>query len=649
MSSWTAIRSCFTPSVGGHPRWFALYLQQGLARTKWLTAVAVPLWVIQAWAIGRTLKGEYASAATYLGTKPETVINGAVLIGITGAIILLLSGRRPLNYSRAQHLVIFSSVTSIASEALLVGLAHLSFDRMLSLDLVLLIAFATAPLGLAALSMITVATLSIPFIAAWMTGLALGAREALLVVHPLSFAILGIVVNRWYLGIFKSEWLSQVRLTRRTKQLESRNIELREKNVELAEMNVALEEVRRETELKTAALIVVKEDLRKRAEQESLNKSKFLADAVHDLKQPVQALTNLLEAARHAVGRDDFGKAAELVETAQNATRVMRFSFNSFLELSRLESGLMTTDYSNFDLLDLINEIIPPLTVFATERNVALRLHKRSRRALVVRSDRQLLGRLLTNLISNGVKYSDPRKRGMVLVGVIGLPNRCRVDVVDNGIGIPRRQWDNIFKPFVQLDNPQRDREKGLGLGLSIVNAIVHLLEGHRLDMRSAEGVGTRFSIEVPRTDAPLDIGKVDEHPVADPIVNVEGLYVLYVEDDPLVRKSTEALFQAHGILFEAIGSVDRLRGLLSTLERLPDVIVTDYRLPNECTAVDVIRMVEEESKTKIPTIVVTGEAADIGDAAELEGVRILRKPVAAQVLLLEISAACQEESARSG
>lgn len=439
----------------------------------------------------------------------------------------------------------------------------------------------------------------------------------------------------------------------RERALAMSNGQIQQKNDQLAALNASLEEARQETELKTAALVNATEALRKRAEQENANKSKFLADAVHDLRQPVQALTNFLEAARLAAGEADTAKAAALIEMAQKATRAMRASFNAFLELSRLESGLVTADYSNVDLVSLIDEITTQLRPFAAERSVRLRVHCRSAGPLVVHSDRHLLGRLLTNLVTNAIKYRDGRKgdRATVMIGIVALPNRCRIDVVDNGIGIPRGQWENVFKPFIQLDNLERDREKGLGLGLSIVNAIVHLLDAHRLDMRSIEGAGTRFSVDVPRGGSAPDAVTLEEVPAAGAVARseLEGLYVLYVEDDALVRTSTEALLHACGMLVEAASSVERLAEVLPTLERIPDLVITDYRLPNNRTARDVVAAVKQQLDVELPTILVTADTVDARLIPGLETARVLRKPVASHMLLREINSLCAAYPPRAG
>ena len=392
-----------------------------------------------------------------------------------------------------------------------------------------------------------------------------------------------------------------------------------------------------------------KEALRKSENKSNLDKSKFIADAAHDLSQPMQAIGNLIDAARHAFLRGDAAKGEELIESAQRATQTMRMSFNSVLELSRLESGKLRADYSDFRLADLIDEIHLSLRPLADLRGVTVRVAM-SKKAGMVRSDRHLLGRAISNLLTNAIKYSDSRKgnRAGVVIGVVALAGRFRIDVVDNGIGIAAADQENIFKPFFQVGNREPnlepDREQGLGLGLSIVHSIVHLLDGHRLAMRSRLRRGTRFSMEVPASAESHVAGRVAGTDSAG--VDVAGLYVLCIEDDLMVRKSIEALLGEFGILCEASKSVAELAEKLSRLERMPDLILTDHRLAGGTTAVDVVKAVFDEFQTAIPTIVLTGEGEGFQPAEDLENVVILRKPICATALLTQIRTAISRHEA---
>ena len=422
----------------------------------------------------------------------------------------------------------------------------------------------------------------------------------------------------------------------------------RRQAAELTKLNADLRQSQDDMRVKTAALVAVKEDVRLRAERENVNKSKFLADAAHDLRQPMQALSNYLEAADSAAQRSDMHKCAELIGMSQTALRLARSSFRDVLEISQLESGFVRAEYSSFDVQELLDEVLSQMRGTAEERHVRVRVRCRSGPPLVVRSDRHLLGRILMNLVSNAIKYKDERKgdAATVLVGAVAFPNRVRIDILDNGVGIPQDQWGNIFKPFTQINNPERDREKGVGLGLSIVNAVLPLLDGHRLDMSSAEGRGTRFSLEVPRTDDPATADRAAEAGCSSASLDLAGLYVLYVEDDTLVRNSTTSLFEAHGVLYEDVASVRELEDCLPTLERMPDIVVTDYRLPDEHTAEDVLRAIWREYEVALPAIVLTGEVVSFEPDAWLDfPVRTHRKPIAPETLLEEISSLCRSGS----
>jgi signal transduction histidine kinase len=407
---------------------------------------------------------------------------------------------------------------------------------------------------------------------------------------------------------------------------------------ELEALNQALRDSERDTQAKTAALVKAKDELRSLAESRNVAKSKFLADAAHDLRQPMQALTTLLGAARHALDRGDPAKSAELLGLAEDASRLTRSSFNAVLEISRLESGFVSAEYGSFDLAILVKEAIAPCLPFAKERGVEVRCRWRAGRPVFVRSDRLLIARIVSNLVSNAIKYSDPAKSQTVIVGIVGFSNRARIDVVDNGVGIAEKDWPKVFQPFVQLHNPERDREKGVGLGLSIVNAILPLLGEHRLDMRSGAGHGTRFSLEVPRVDEDSDIDAA-QTVFAGAAPDLAGTYVLYVEDDPLVRQATAALFETSDILYEAYGSFRELEAALPTLERTPDLLITDYRLPDGRTARDVVRATTKMFDGPLPLLVVTAEMGQIRRGGWIGKGRVLRKPVAPETLIAEISA----------
>jgi two-component system, sensor histidine kinase len=409
-------------------------------------------------------------------------------------------------------------------------------------------------------------------------------------------------------------------------------------NAELAQKHHDLEQARRDQQTKSEALIALREQQREDAERASRAKSRFLAAAAHDLRQPMHALNLFLAAADEALGAGDVEASGKLIGEARKASVLTARLFNGVLDLSKLESGHVKPNYTSVDLSRVAEETVAQLAPFAASCGVALRYGRTQQGPAWVRTDADWIPRVLSNLVSNGIKYADPAKAGrsVVLVGLVRMPNYVRIDVIDNGIGIASEHWDAIFQPFVQIGNPERDREKGLGLGLSIVNAVVSLLEGHRLELKSIEGQGSRFSVRLPAADpfahrdAALSLADAALSPSP---ASLRGLYVLLVEDDSLVRASMEALFARWGVLFDSVRSVAELHDLLQTIERVPDLVISDYRLPEMSTAHDVVRLLAAHFSRRVPCLVVTGEAA-AGAQGVLPERCVLSKPLSADVLI---------------
>jgi signal transduction histidine kinase/CheY-like chemotaxis protein len=449
--------------------------------------------------------------------------------------------------------------------------------------------------------------------------------------YLLNVAVLGHSVNVSAERHVRDRYVAVQALARSNNALQSANAELAQKHRDL-------ERARRDQQSKSEALITLREQQREAAEQASRAKSRFLAAAAHDLRQPMHALNLFLAAADEALEARDVETSSRLVGDARKASVLTARLFNAVLDLSKLESGHVNPNYTSVDLCRVTAETVEQLAPFAASRGVALRYGSSQQKPAWVRTDADWIPRVLSNLIANGIKYSDPSKAGRrtVIVGVVRMPNYVRLDVLDNGIGIASEHWDAIFQPFVQIGNPERDREKGLGLGLSIVNAVVSLLEGHRLELKSIVGRGSRFSVRMPVAPQlalqDAAISPADAAASLSPAA-LRGLYVLLVEDDSLVRASMEALFARWGVLFDSVRSVAELNDLLQAIERVPDLVISDYRLPEMSTARDVVRLLAEHISRPVPCLVVTGEAG-----ASTQGVLpercVLSKPLSADLLI---------------
>lgn len=394
--------------------------------------------------------------------------------------------------------------------------------------------------------------------------------------------------------------------------LASLNDELLTANVELERKNRQLQASKKDQETKTNALLALKEQQMLAAETASKEKSNFLAAATHDLRQPMHALNLFLQAAAEAIRNGDFAEAERLIDECGRSSVILARLLNAVLDLSRLESGRVIPRYHVFDLKMIIEEAAEQLRPFAASRGVDLRLRLPKECLVCVRSDAHWLGRAVANLVSNAIKYANTGKtmKPTVIVGVVRSATRARIDVVDNGIGISADYWEAIFQPFFQVGNPEQDRDKGLGLGLSIVNAVISMLDEHRLELKSAEGLGSRFSVEMPLCGASPDKPSPRAQPKADAseAARLDGLYVLLVEDDGLVRASTEALLAQWGVLFDSAATFHEYEEILGSVERFPDLIITDYRLRDFKTAREVAMLGASKLGKPCPCLVVTGE-----------------------------------------
>jgi signal transduction histidine kinase len=411
---------------------------------------------------------------------------------------------------------------------------------------------------------------------------------------------------------------------------------------QLAEANCDLVSSRGDAEAKTVALVAAKDQLRLLAERESQQKSLFLADAAHDLSQPIHAISLLIEPTRQAVQREDLVQAKHLIEDIVRAVNVARSSFRTVLEASQLQSGLVKAALGGYDVEQLVAENLGPLDVIAKSQGVRLKLRRPTTGPVVVYTDPALFARLISNLTANAIKYSDPRKdsASMVLIGIIPFVDYVRIDILDNGIGISEQNRQKIFEPFVQLANPERNRDKGLGLGLSIVSAIIPLLSHHGLNVQSLEGHWTRFSLTVPRYSGAVNAPN-NRLPVDQGEMDFGELYIFYVEDDETSRKATAAFLSDVGILVEVAASVAQVEIALGDSERRPDLIISDFRLAQGKTAVDVARLFRTRWDKDVPILVLTGETVPpppelVGGAAV-----ILRKPTAPLELIGAIQALC--------
>jgi signal transduction histidine kinase len=395
-----------------------------------------------------------------------------------------------------------------------------------------------------------------------------------------------------------------------------------------------VESLRRRYQVETlAADLRVQKDL---AEQANQAKSRFLAAASHDLRQPVHALSLFVGALDQ---RPLDAESRRLVGHVQGAADAMGAMFNALLDVSQLDAGVVPVHPRVLALRPLLQRIADDEGALAQRKGLRLRLNAPG---LAVHTDPVLLERVLRNLVSNAVRYTD---RGGVLISARVRGGAVRLRVQDTGIGIAPLRQPEVFQEFVQLHNPERDRAKGLGLGLAIVRRLVDLL-GLPLALHSVPGRGTCFTLRLPTAplaavqpeDAPPPAIQPAAQPTAQaatqPDVAAPGDLVLVVDDDAQIRSAMVDLLAGWGLRVIAAAGMADLQPQLMDLTVMPRLAICDYRLRGDETGLAVAEQLSTLFNDELPVILITGDtAADRLRDARTSGHVVLHKPVSPQAL----------------
>ena len=365
----------------------------------------------------------------------------------------------------------------------------------------------------------------------------------------------------------------------------------------------------RDVTLRTEELARQKEEL----DRANAAKTRFLAAASHDLRQPMQAIALLVEALQE---RTADPAARRIVDSIRSSVGAMTSLLNEILDISRLDAGTVEPRRTTFPIARVLDRLRGPYSHAATQKYLSLRIRSSG---AVVHTDEVLLYRILANLVNNAIRYT---REGGVLVGCRPREAGLSIEVWDTGIGIPQDKLGEIFLEFRQLGNPQRDRDQGLGLGLAIVERTARVL-GLRVNVRSRPGRGSVFSIVVPRGDPSL--ASAIELRLADPL---EGCVVLVVEDDREIRAAMAVLLEGWRCRVECAASAAEAEEALRRLAVAPDVVIVDYRLPDNRSGLEVIARVRQ-AHPRAAAIVATGDVTQEAlRAAQAAGVPILHKPL---------------------
>lgn len=406
-------------------------------------------------------------------------------------------------------------------------------------------------------------------------------------------------------------------------------------------VEISLSPVRSETQTLVAAAIrdatdrrnVEKELKALRAEADRANqaKSRFLATASHDLRQPLQVLAMLNATLKHHVkpaGVDALGEQ-------EHAITAMSRLLNALLDISKLESGAVKPDITDFEVAALFAELRVEFAALAASKG--LEFSALARKGTFVRSDPALVSQALKNLVANAIKYT---QRGWVRMSSELVGGRVRILVSDSGIGIAAEQLPLIFDEFYQVGNRERASRDGYGLGLSIVQRVVNLL-GLGIHIESTPGSGSIFAIDLPEGhEAATTAART---PASHPAVALEpaqALRVLVVDDDAGVRKATAMFLRSEGYDVRTAASKDEALRLLA-IGPTVDVLITDYHLDDGSTGMDVVAACRGlDGREALPAILLSGDTSSAiraiaGDAT----LRVASKPIDPDQLIETVGA----------
>lgn len=376
---------------------------------------------------------------------------------------------------------------------------------------------------------------------------------------------------------------------------------------------------------------------KKEAEQSSLAKTKFLAAASHDLRQPLQALNLFLSV---LADRKHDSKSRRIISRIGDSAEALEGLLNALLDISKLEAGLVVPEKRRFGLAASLDRLTGEFKQRAKEKGLKFRAVACTAEII---SDPTLLETVLRNLLSNAINHTE---NGEILLGCRNRDGMLRIEVWDTGVGIEKEHLDQIFQEFYQVGNPSRDRRQGLGLGLSIVCKTTELL-GHGIEVESVPGKGSVFSIEVPKIDGEMEPATAVAPKQLQMFLNQP--FVVVVDDDEDVLDGIKFFLESWGCRVLAVPCVNRSElgrcqpchlcdELFQPGTATPELIIADYNLQNGMTGIEAVAVLNEHFKAETPAMLLTGDIKQESlIAIEKSGLLLLHKPIQGEKLRQEV------------
>ena len=359
------------------------------------------------------------------------------------------------------------------------------------------------------------------------------------------------------------------------------------------------------------------------AEEANLSKTRFFAGAGHDILQPLNAARLYCSSLIERAEENDLRQAATNIESSLESVETI---LGAVLDISRLDAGAQKPNETTFRLDALLKQVRTDFSPMAAEKKLQLRILPST---LAVHTDRNMLRRVIQNLVSNAIKYT---RSGRILIGVRRRGRLLEIQVLDSGIGIASTDLNSVFQEFLRLDEGAREAQ-GLGLGLSIVDRIARVLR-LEIQIESHKGRGTRFSVILPRAEPPSLAA--DQAAITAPVTgaaDVSGLQILCIDNDPQILDAMKRLLEGWGCGVRiALNTQDALEA-----ESAPDIILVDYHLDRE-TGLDAVKAIRAKHRLFIPAVLVTADrGAEARSGASALDMTVINKPVKPAVLRMTL------------
>ena len=402
------------------------------------------------------------------------------------------------------------------------------------------------------------------------------------------------------------------RVNQRTKKISEINLQLRNEIEERQLAEIKLLEAKRE------------------ADQANESKSKFLAATSHDLLQPMNSARLFADALNDLTLGDE---AQKLIRSLSYSLENLESLISALVDISKLEAGLIEPVLDDFEIDDLITNMVNEFTPQAEGKGLKLRVKTTQ---TLVHSDTYLLARILRNLLSNAIRYTN---EGSILIGVRRRKAGLQIQIFDTGIGIPQDKLSEIFREFNRLDAKKRRHDKGLGLGLAIVERLASVMN-HTINVRSVEGKGSCFSITLPYADVSAERVKPAPPPLIDRFNDkLEGARILLIDNDDEICKGMETVLGSWNCNITSIQTLEELQEPEFLTELDPQLIIADYHLDDGDTGFDALEITHQQLDPHPPVIMITANYTnELRQKVREKGYSLLNKPVKPHKMKLALS-----------